>query len=159
MSALHVRGLAVAVALLATASTGCFSLTIVSGKEPAQSPIVDDAWRSASVLDVVAIDTPLAIDLLCKDTGWSKIHQEHSVLNWLADVFLAGSAIYESTHVDLYCARAPGAPPGAAAAPTGSPPPAPGVLPPTHPPASPTGTPTQPPPTPTAPPPSLERSL
>jgi hypothetical protein len=154
MSARLARGLAVAaVALLATASTGCFSLTIVSGKEPAQSPVVDDAWRSASVLDVVAIDTPMAIDLLCKDTGWSKIHQERSVINWLADVFLAGSAIYESTHVDLYCAKAAGAPPGAAAAPSGAAPPV--VLPPT----SPSGTPTQPPPTPTAPPPSPVRSL
>jgi hypothetical protein len=126
------------VAGLALLATGCFRMTIVNGgTEPAPAPVLDGKWRSSAVLDLVPIDTPLALDATCKETGWAKIEQQHTALDYLVDVFLAGW-VYESTHVDVYCAKRGTARPA---------PPAPPA-----PPPSPTGTPTAPPGTPTAPP-------
>lgn len=130
-------------------SGGCYSITIVNGKEPAPAPILDDKWRSAAAVDLVPIDTPMDMEVVCKETGWAKIRQVHTVVDWFADTFLAGRAIYESTHVDLYCALGSGKP----AAPA-----APGT--PTAPPQAPTGTPNQPPPMPPSQPPKPgDRSL
>lgn len=84
-------------------SSGCYRMTIVNGRPPAPAPIIDDKWRSATVLDAVEIDTPLPLDRNCKETGWAKIEQRQNAVNWLVDVFLAGF-VYESTHVDVYCA-------------------------------------------------------
>lgn len=116
-------------------TTGCFHMTIVNGSaEPAPAPVLEDKWRSSAVLDIVPIDTPLALDTTCKETGWAKIEQRHSGLDYLVDVFLAGW-VYESTHVDVYCAKR-----GTSAAP---------------PRAQPSGTPSAPPLPPSAPPTSL----
>jgi hypothetical protein len=95
---------------IALFSTGCFRMTIVNGSaEAAATPAVDDKWRSTTVLDVVAIDAPLALDATCKETPWARIEQRLSVLDYLVDVFLAGW-VYESTHVDVYCAKSGGTP-------------------------------------------------
>jgi hypothetical protein len=129
-----------AIALL---STGCYSLTIVSGRQPAPSPAIEDKWRSAAAVDVVQIDTPIDFETTCKDTGWAKVHQVFTPVDWFADFVLAGFWLYESTHVDVYCAKRGAAPP----------PPPPGT--PNQPPGTPNqppGTPTQPPGTPTQPP-------
>jgi hypothetical protein len=93
---------AAAIGLMLTI-TGCWRLTIVNGQAPAPAPAIDDQWRSATVLDAVAIDTPTRLELACKETGWAKIHSSQSFLNGVVDVFLAG-AVYESTHADVYCA-------------------------------------------------------
>lgn len=117
--------------------SGCYRMTITSGRAPAPAPKVEDRWRSTTVLDAFEIDKPLPLDLECKETGWATIEQRRNGLNWLVDVFLAG-VVYESTHVNVYCAQgapapAPGAaPPGdpnapgpsAPGAPTPAPPPA-----------------------------------
>lgn len=142
--------LALCLALLAT---GCFRMTINNGNvEPAPAPVLEDKWRSSAVLDIVAIDTPLALDTACKETGWARIHQEHTALDYLVDVFLAGW-VYESTHVDVFCAKrgaaappAPAAPEQAPSAPAGTP-------------TSPAGTPTAPPLPPSAPPSSTPIKL
>ena len=76
------------------------------------SATMDDKWRSATALDAVEIDGPASLDGLCKETGWAKIRQVHTPLNWAVDVFLAGGLVYESTEVSIYCAKA-----GAGAAP------------------------------------------
>ena len=139
--------LALCLALLAT---GCFRMTIVNGNaEPAAAPILEDKWRSSAALDIVPIDPPLALDATCKETGWAKIHQEHTALDYLVDVFLAGW-VYESTHADVFCARkGTSASPPPAAAPAGTP-----TAPPQGTPTSPPGTPTAPPLPPSTPPPS-----
>ena len=132
--------LALSFALLAT---GCFKMTIVNGDvQPAPAPAIDDKWRSSAALDIVPIDVPLALDATCKDSTWAKIEQEHTVVDYLVDVFLAGW-VYESTHASVWCAKAGTVAPRA---PLVKPaPPGPAALPPPAPP--PTGTPTQPPPT------------
>lgn len=104
-------------ALLST--SGCYRMTITNGRPPEPSPKVDQRWASATVLDVFPVDSPTRLDLTCKETGWSEIHQHQSVLNWLVDAFLAGKGIYESTQVDIYCAH------GGQAAPASQPAPAP----------------------------------
>src|SRR4051794_32501011 len=125
-------------------STGCYSITIVSGRQPAPAPAIEDRWRSAAAVDLVQIDTPIDFEATCKESGWAKVHQVLTPVDWFADLFLAGGIVYESTHVDVYCAkRAPGGTPAA--------PVTPGT--PTQPP--PLGTPNQPPGTPTQPPPSM----
>ncbi len=110
-------------------STGCYRMTIVNnGAIPASSPVRDSSWRSATALDLVKIDSALALDLDCKETGWAKFDQELTPLDWLADVFLAGGLVYESTHVDVYCAKAAPPPPPPPPAPVAAPelpPPAP----------------------------------
>jgi hypothetical protein len=88
----------------AVLSSGCFRMTIHNGQEPAAAPVIEDRWRSTTVLDLIDIDTPIRLESSCKETGWAKIEQRRNGLNWLVDVFLAG-AVYESTHVDVYCAR------------------------------------------------------
>jgi hypothetical protein len=100
MRPLHVVGFAV----LALTS-GCYRMTIVSGRAPTSDPVAgyDDKWRSATVLDAVEIDKPLPLDLVCKETGWATIDQKMTAVNWLVDVFLAGF-VYESNAVSLRCA-------------------------------------------------------
>jgi hypothetical protein len=138
--------LALSFALLAT---GCFKMTIVNGDvQPAPAPVLEDKWRSSAVLDIVAIDVPLALDATCKGSTWAKIEQSHTFLDYVVDVFLAGW-VYESTHATVWCAKAGTVqpPPTVTPAPKGPaalPPPAP---PPGTPNQPPTGTPTQPPPT------------
>lgn len=90
--------------------TGCYRMTITNGASPAAAtaaPGVDDQWRSASVLDVVAIDQPARLEVVCKETGWAKIEQEQTFVNGLVDLFLAGGIVYESTHASVYCAATP----------------------------------------------------
>ena len=128
---------------LALFATGCFKMTIMNGDvQPAPAPALDDKWRSSAVLDIVAIDVPLALDATCKGSTWAKIEQSHSVVDYLVDVFLAGW-VYESTHASVWCAKAGTVQP---------PPKGPAGLPPSSPPTGtptqpPTGTPNQPPPT------------
>ena len=125
-------------ALLSLASSGCYRITIVNGRPPADGfGAMDDKWRSATALDAVEIDGPASLDGLCKETGWAKIRQVHTPLNWAVDVFLAGGLVYESTEVSIYCAKPGAAPVVPAPAPV-----APSVTP----------TPSQPPPSPSAPP-------
>jgi hypothetical protein len=91
--------------LLALTQAGCYRMTIKSGRTPAETrPAYDDKWRSAALLDVVDIDTPVGLDSLCKETGWAVIEQYRSPLNWLVDVFLAGHLIYESGYATVRCA-------------------------------------------------------
>ena len=128
---------------LALLATGCYRMTITNGNAPpAPAPVLEDKWRSSAVLDIIAIDTPLALDAACKETGWAKIEQVHSAVDYLVDVFLAGW-VYESTHATVFCAKSastsrdrPG-PPGTPGSPPGIP-------------SSPPGTPTSPPGTPTS---------
>jgi hypothetical protein len=109
-------------AVLGTAllCSACYRMTITSGRAPAPAPKVEDRWRSTTVLDAVEIDKPLPLDLECKETGWATIEQRRNGLNWLVDVFLAG-VVYESTHVNVYCAQAAPAP-APAPAPSAAPP-------------------------------------
>ncbi|HSO38644.1 MAG TPA: hypothetical protein VLT33_39210 [Labilithrix sp.] len=124
---------------LALLATGCFRMTIINGNaEAAPAPILEDKWRSSAVLDIVPIDVPLALDATCKETGWARIEQEHTALDYLVDVFLAGW-VYESTHATVFCAKKGTSAAPAPAAPAGTP-------------TAPAGTPTSPPGTPTAPP-------
>lgn len=123
------------------ASTGCYSLTIVNGKQPASAPIIEDKWRSAAAVDLVQIDTPIDFEATCKESGWAKVRQVYAPVDWFADLFLAGFWIYESTHVDVYCAKR-----GTQPAPLPGAPPAASPLPPSAPPTSAPPTPTQPPP-------------
>ena len=127
---------------LALFATGCFKMTIMNGDvQPAPAPALEDKWRSSAVLDIIPIDVPLALDATCKGSTWAKIEQDHSVIDYLVDVFLAGW-VYESTHASVWCAKAGTVQP---------PPKGPAGLPP----SSPTGTPTQPPAgTPNHPPPT-----
>lgn len=97
-------------ALVVTTSTGCYEMTFANGKVPVENPVIDNTWRSASVLDAVEIDKPILLNAACKETGWASIHQEHTPLNWAVDVFLAGGVVYESTRVDVVCAKPSGEP-------------------------------------------------
>ena len=115
--------------LLSLLSTGCYEMTIRNGDMPggraADKRVIDEAWRSSAVLDVVPIDTPIHLESVCKDTPWTTIHQELTALNWLVDVVLAGAAVYESSRVSVWCAaEADGPTPGTPATP---PPPADGA--------------------------------
>jgi hypothetical protein len=103
MGRLDVAGLA----LLALTS-GCYHITIRNGRSPTPDPVesYDGKWRSTTVLDVIDIDKPLPLDLVCKETGWATIDQKMTPVNWLVDVFLAGF-VYESDDVWLKCARSP----------------------------------------------------
>jgi hypothetical protein len=102
MSSLLIRALMAGTVI---ASTGCFRMTIVNQNYVAEDmPRKEDAWRSATVLDVFAIDSPMSLDGICKDSKWARIEQVHSVIDWFVDVVLAGW-VYESTHVNLYCTR------------------------------------------------------
>jgi hypothetical protein len=123
------------VAFLALALSGCFKMTITSGRPPAETSDYQDRWRSAVIGNAIEIDKPVALDLICKDTGWAKIEQHESPLNWLADVFLAGF-FYQSKTETVHCAAAGSAPPPPATtapvpaqptptAPTAPPPPSP----------------------------------
>lgn len=129
---------------LALLGTGCFRMTIINGTtQAAPAPVLNDKWRSSAVLDIVPIDVPLALDATCKESTWARIEQQHTALDYLVDVFLAGW-VYESTHVDLYCAKkgtVPSPAPTPSAVPTGTP-------------TSPPGTPSAPPLPPSAPPPT-----
>jgi hypothetical protein len=132
---------------LALLGTGCYRMTINNGNaEAAPAPVLEDKWRSTAVLDVVAIDTPMPLDSNCKETGWARIEQRLTVLDWFVDVFLAGW-VYESTHVDLFCAKK-----GTSASPvTARPAATPGGTPTAPPAGAPTGTPTAPPASPLPP--------
>lgn len=149
---MRLRALRVALpvaAVLSIASSGCFRITLVNGTRTPKNGYgaMDDQWRSATVLDAVDVDGAASLDGLCKETGWATIRQVHSPLNWAVDVFLAGGLVYESSKVDIHCAK------GAEPPPTGAPG-TPGVTPT---PSQPAPTPTQPPgvtPTPSQPPPS-----
>lgn len=117
---------ATSLAVLALTS-GCYRMTIVSGRAPTSDPVegYDGKWRSATVLDAVEIDKPLPLDLVCKETGWAAIDQKMTPVNWLVDVFLAGF-VYESNAVSLRCGGGKGqssrpAPQPTAPAPTGPP--------------------------------------
>ena len=119
-------------------SGGCYKMTIVNGKPPAPAPVLEDKWRSTVALDIVAIDTPIALDGVCKETGWAKIHQSLTPVDWFIDGFAGG--LYESNHASVWCALGSGAPP--VAVPVQQ---APG--------GASTGTPNMPPPTPPSQPP------
>src|SRR4029079_2791437 len=77
------------------------------------------------------IDTPIDFENVCKENGWAKVRQTLTPVDWFADLFLAGGWIYESNHVDVYCAKGSGATPTGVtpggAPPAGAPPVAPGT--------------------------------
>jgi hypothetical protein len=108
MNALLSRAIVIVTVLV---SSGCYRMTIRNGSRPtAPAPVIEDQWRSATAVDVFPVDTPVPLDTACPNSDWAKIEQSRSPVNWLVDVFLAGQAIYESTHVDLWCTPASGPP-------------------------------------------------
>jgi hypothetical protein len=96
---------AVSFALVALLTAGCYRTTIYSGRpvSPA-NPTYEDKWRSAALGDIVDIDGATPLDLHCRETGWAQIDHWRSVGNWLVDVFLAGTLIYESNRATVQCA-------------------------------------------------------
>jgi hypothetical protein len=102
-----------ACALVLACTPACYHVTIRSGRPPAAQPAesYDGAWRSAVIGDIVEIDKPVPLDLVCKSAGWAEIDQEMTPVNWLVDVFLAGF-FYESNDLTLKCGAGPAGPPG-----------------------------------------------
>jgi hypothetical protein len=129
MSASRLLGLP----LLVLLAGGCHSFTVTnSGRTPAAeaAPGYDNHMHSAIIGDVVIIDKPAPLAVMCPG-GWATIDREVTAFNGLINMI--GGGIYQADSLTVHCTK-------------GARPPAPAAPPPA------TGTPTQPPGTPTLPP-------
>jgi hypothetical protein len=100
----------VALTLTASASSGCYSLTVRSGLPVDPSPAVHGRLIGGYVNGLVDEEPLLNPNLLCP-AGWAEIRYEVTFLDGLVNSIRG--LLYEGTSITIHCAlRTPGPPPG-----------------------------------------------
>lgn len=96
----------VPLAALLLASSGCYRITLVSGRAPAPAPQAfhDDAWHHDFVFGLAEGSGPIDLETACPN-GWAKLHTEQTFVKGLVGVLTGG--LYTPQSETLTCAEQP----------------------------------------------------
>ena len=106
---------AASLVLAACLSTGCYRVTVRSGRAEAPGPPASNGATRGGYVNGMVEENPLHMGMVCK-TGWSSAYVETSFLNGLVNGFRG--LIYHTQNITLRCAPETAVVPVAAQGPT-----------------------------------------